>query len=77
MARVKITRTKDGLTKTGELTWIKYKMDGNYTVDYPEVGCSLCLDAGWNPTWLTSPITEVISEWHVKTKNSEYKIEKL
>lgn len=75
--KVKITRIHDGLKKQGKLSWVNYKMDGNYIIDKPEVGCSLCLDAGWNPTWLTSPITEVISEWHIKTKNSEYKIEEL
>lgn len=75
--RVKIIRSKDNLTKEGELSWIKYKMDGNYIVNKPEIGCSLCLDAGPNYTWLTSPITEIISNYHIKTKNSKYKIEKL
>lgn len=75
--KVKIRRLEDGLEKQGELSWIKYKMDGNYTVDKPEEGCSLCLDAGWNYTWLTSPVKEVISQWHIKTKNSEYKIWKI
>lgn len=75
--RVKITRTRDNLTKIGELAWIKFKMDGNYTVDEPEEGVCLCLDPGFSFTWLTSPIIEVISPRHIRTKNSEYLIEEL
>lgn len=75
--KAKLTRLEDNLTKTGKLSYIKYKMDGNYQVEAPEIGCSVCLDAGWNPTWLTSPITEIIDENTIKTKNSTYKIEKL
>lgn len=63
------------------IKFIEWNEDGTGKAlhDTPEIGRSIVLDPirTGNYTWLTSQITEIISDTELKTKNSTYKIYKL
>ena len=74
----KITRINDNkIIETEDYKFIVFNEDnrGRELVDTPEVGASLIVPP-YNGmfSWMTSPIVEVISEFHFKTKNSEYHV---
>lgn len=77
--KAKITRETDGVSFTGSLNYIDWDDYGVavMTSHKPIVGSSVCIDCENAPnyTWLTSTITELISEYEVITENSTYKIE--
>lgn len=79
--KAKITRQEDDLVKEGELKYVEFNEYGRGKAlhDVPKVGYALILDPqyAFSYTWMTSVITEVISETEIKTKNSTYKIELL
>jgi hypothetical protein len=76
----KISRINDGKTfEVNEYKFIVFKNGrGKEMINNPIIGSALILPP-YNSSyrWLTSPITEVIDNYHFKTLNSEYKIEKL
>ena len=75
----KLVRQRDGLTRGGDIQYIEWD-ENDRGIDLHEeaqIGFSCIIDPyTMNPTWLTSVITEVISETEFKTKNSHYKIVK-
>lgn len=77
--KVSLKRLDDGLVKTSTdlkfMEWDKNKKAKELQDDI-KVGRSAIL-APFNSffTWMTSEITEVISDTEFKTKNSHYKIE--
>lgn len=77
----KIVRVNDGKTiETKDYKFVVFNKEGrgNEMVDTPQEKSSLIVPPyNMYYTWLTSPIVEVINEFNFKTKNSEYKIEKL
>lgn len=79
--KAKITRLSDKIEFSGSLSYILCDEYGRATMtsQTPIVGTSICIDCEKSPfhKWLTSPITEVVSENEVKTKNSVYKIKHL
>ncbi len=75
----KLIRQRDNLTKEGLIEFIEFGKNnyGKKVHMKPEVGFACIVDrALFNFTWMTSIITEIISETEFKTKNSHYKIEK-
>lgn len=78
--RATITRKHDGLSFTGEVSFIEWDElgRGRKLHPFPFVGGSLIVDPlKLSYTWLTSSITEVPSDNQVVTKNSVYNIEYL
>lgn len=86
--KTKITRQSDGLEHSGKLRFIEWNEyhTGKEVHKEPQIGYSCVIDLSVEtflefeiPTykWLTSTITEIISETEFKTKNSTYKIEKI
>lgn len=75
----KLIRQDDGLVKEGVIEFIEFGENGRgkNLHSTPKKGFSCVVDAkrGMFYTWLTSTITEVISDTEFKTKNSHYKIE--
>jgi len=77
-----LTRIDDGKQiPCGVIKFIEWKDDGMYKAshDTPAVGRSIIADPGpyGMYQWLTSVITEVVSENEFKTKNSTYTLHKL
>ena len=77
-----LTRIDDGKQiPCGVIKFIEWKDDGMYKAshDTPAVGRSIIADPSPYGTyqWLTSVITEVVSENEFKTKNSTYTLHKL
>ena len=77
----KITRTKDQKTwEVKDYKFVVFNEDGRgkELVNKPIEGSALILPPyNFEFEWMTSPITEIISETEFKTKNSHYIIEKL
>lgn len=74
----KLVRQRDNLTKEGTIEFVEFDKNGRGKNIHmkPEVGFSCIVNRTlMSYTWMTSPITEVISETEFKTKNSNYKIE--
>ena len=76
----RITRINDG--KTFEVEDYKFLTfedgRGKDLIENPIIGSALMLPPyAPNFEWMTSPIKEVIDNYSFKTKNSEYKIEKI
>lgn len=75
----KLIRQRDNLTKEGTIKFIEFDKfnRGKGLHDEIRIGYSCVVDPHLGPsyTWMTSEITEVISETEFKTKNSHYKIE--
>jgi len=71
----KLIRERDNLIKEGEIMFIEY-IDGfnNVLHKTPRIGYSIIVDPqyGRSFTWLTTPITEIISYNRFKTENSVY-----
>lgn len=75
-----LKRLDDGLQKMGVIKFLEFDEEtgrGKALHDKPEVGFSIIVNPqyGVSYTWMTSVITEVISDTEVKTENSHYKIE--
>lgn len=76
MAR--LIRQNDSLIKEGTIEFVEFdKNDRGKNIHMkPQVGFSCIINrTNITYTWLTSQITEVISNTEFKTKNSHYKIE--
>lgn len=74
----KLIRKRDGLVKEGLIEFIEWdKNDRGKNIHMkPQIGFSCIVDGRkLTYTWLTSQITEIISETEFKTKNSHYTIE--
>lgn len=74
----KLIRQRDGLVKEGLIEFVEWNSNnrGKNIHMKPKVGYSCIVDARKIVyTWLTSIITEVISDTEFKTKNSHYIIE--
>lgn len=73
-----LTREEDNLVKKGtRLGFIEWNEDGTFKKLHhqPSIGFSMILDYHMvNYTWMTSVITEIISENRIRTKNSIYSI---
>lgn len=77
----KVIRLEDGrefITESYKFIIWDENGKGQSSVEKPVEGSSLVL-APFTVfyQWLTSPITEVVDEYNFKTKNSNYKIEKI
>jgi len=75
----RLIRKRDNLVKEGEIEYIEFdKNDRGKNVHMkPQVGFACIVDrTKITYTWMTSTITEVISETEFKTQNSHYTIEK-
>ena len=80
----KLTRT-DGLIKqSSRIKWIKFDENGKFKESFtlPLVGRSLLMSPfSTEFTWLTTEVTDILEEntniVRFKTKNSEYKLEKI
>lgn len=77
-----LTRIDDGKQITASVVqFIEWNEDGTgkSAHDTPAVGRSIIADPmiGGNYRWMTSIITEIISEDTFKTKNSTYKLRKI
>lgn len=79
--KYKVTRINDGKGwTTEEYKFLVFNEEnrGKELVEKPIEGSALIIPPYTAFfTWMTSPITEVVNEYYFKTKNSEYKIEKL
>lgn len=77
-----LTRLEDGKQiPCGVVKFIEWKDDGTFKAahDMPAVGRSIIADPGpyGMYQWMTSVITEVISDNKFKTKNSTYELHKV
>jgi hypothetical protein len=77
-----LTRIEDGKQITASvIKFIEWNEDGTgkSTHDEPAVGRSIITDPmiGGNYRWMTTQITEIISENKFKTKNSTYTLHKI
>jgi len=76
---MKLIRQRDKYTSSGIIKFIEFNEEGRGKGlhESPKVGYACIVDPqrSISFTWMTSPITEVISETEFKTKNSHYKIE--
>lgn len=74
----KLIRKRDGLVKEGDIEFIEFDKNG-YGKDVhikPQKDFSCIVNrTKFSFTWMTSIITEVISDTEFKTKNSHYTIE--
>jgi hypothetical protein len=72
-----LTRQEDQKSFKGIIKFIEFNSKGNklYTDIKKGRSCVVNPQAGFLYTWLTTEITEVISNKEFKTKNSHYKIE--
>ena len=80
--KYKITRINDGKTfEVEDYKFLTFDEDGRGKdlIENPIEGSSLLLPPyiGGLFEWMTSPIEEVIDNYNFKTKNSEYKVEKI
>jgi len=78
----RLYRENDGLTKVGaEIGFIEWDETGRFKKihDSPEIGRSIILDPKYSPsyTWMTSAISEIISETRIRTNNSIYTISQI
>ena len=77
-----LTRLEDNKQITAStIKFVEWNEDGTgkSSHDSPTIGRSIIAD-GWGGLtykWMTTPITEIISETKFKTKNSTYKIHKI
>lgn len=74
----KLIRKRDGLVKEGEIEFVEWDKNnrGKDIHMKPKEGFSCIVDRSrFTYTWLTSTITEVISDTEFKTQNSHYTIE--
>lgn len=74
-----LVRQRDNLRKTGIIRFLEFDESGRGKAlhDKPEVGFACIVDPRITYTWMTTEITEVISDTEFKTLNSHYKIEEL
>ena len=77
-----LTRLEDGLEhKCIVIKFIEWNENGTFKEahDTPAVGRSIIADPGPHGTyrWMTSVITEVISDTKLKTQNSTYELHKV
>lgn len=75
----KLIRQRDNLTAEGIIEFVEWNQYGRGKKVHmqPEIGFSCIVDRQKLAyTWLTTEITEIISETEFKTKNSHYIIEK-
>jgi hypothetical protein len=79
-----LKRLNDGLTKTGyKVQYMEWNEDGTAkdSHDDIQIGRSLILDPRFNYTWLTTTITEIISQSEdcikFQTENSLYELTKI
>lgn len=73
----KLVRKKDKLVKEGEIEFVEFdKFDrGKNIHTTPKVGYACIVNRNRQGyTWMTTVITELISNKEFKTKNSHYKI---
>lgn len=73
-----LVRTNDGLRMKGEIAFVEFNKfgQGKKLHKKPKKGFACVVDRTLNSyKWLTSEITEVISDKEFKTKNSHYTIE--
>lgn len=76
----KLVRQRDNLSKMGVIKWVEWNKDGGFKAlhEKPEVGYSCIVNPNRiSYTWLTTTITELISETEFRTENSHYKIEEI
>lgn len=75
----KLIRQRDSLAHEGEIEFIEFDEEGRglATHNIPQVGYSCIVGRSkfGHYKWLTTPITELISNTEFKTNNSHYKIE--
>lgn len=75
----KLIRQRDNLSKEGTIKFLEFDEigRGKKLHEKPEIGYSCIVNPQYGPsyTWLTSVITEIISDTEFKTNNSHYKIE--
>ena len=74
----KLIRQRDGLVKEGFIEFLEFDKNnrGKNIHMKPKIGYACIVDGKkLIYTWLTSVITEIISDTEFKTKNSHYKIE--
>lgn len=73
----KLIRQRDNHTSSGVIKFIEFNEEGRGKAlhESPKVGYSCIVNPSISYTWMTSVITEVISQTEFKTKNSHYKIE--
>jgi len=74
----KLIRQRDNLVKEGLIEYVEFDSNnrGKNIHMIAKVGYSCIVNRSISYTWLTSTITEVISDTEFKTQNSHYKIEK-
>ena len=75
----KLIRQKDGLVKEGMIEFVEFNDRGygkNIHTTAKEGYACIVDGRRLVYTWMTSTITEVISQDEFKTKNSHYKIER-
>ena len=80
----KLTRTDRLIKQSSRIKWIKFDENGKFKESFtlPLVGRSLLMSPfNTEFTWLTTEVTEILEEniniVRFKTKNSEYKLEKI
>ena len=82
---IRLTRT-DGLIKEAlEIKWLKFDENGRFKEAFtsPAIGRSLLMSPfnAYSFTWMTTEVIEILEEnvniVRFRTKNSEYKLEKL
>lgn len=74
----KLIRKRDGLIKEGLIEFVEFdKNDRGKNIHMkPQIGFACIVDGRKLVyTWMTSVITEIISDTEFKTKNSHYTIE--
>lgn len=74
----KLIRQRDNLVKEGFIEFVEFDKNnrGKKIHMKPEINYACIVDRRSIPyTWMTSQITEIISNTEFKTKNSHYKIE--
>lgn len=76
-----LIRQRDNLTTGGIIQFIEFDENGRGKAlhDKPKEGYACIVDAHRGPfyTWMTTVITEVISDKEFKTRNSHYIIDEL
>lgn len=73
----KLIRQRDNLVKEGFIEFVEFDKRTNRGKKIhmkPEIGYACIVDRSLNYKWMTTQITEVISDTEFKTKNSHYKI---